>query len=116
MSAPLPASLNGNSTSIQIGYGGFGEYPFEFILPEGKKSDTGYLKLFLSTKYVALHDWVAQSSPFEMEVNNNDRTEQKTPRSETDVWDALVASITVVREEPAKSRPSAYQWLRRVFK
>ena len=113
MSAPLPAPRNGTPTSIRIGYGSIGECPFEFIVPEGKESDTGYLKLVLSTKYVDLHEWVAQPSPFKVEDNVDNRSGQQMNRSEIDVWDALVASITVVTEAHSKNRPLG--WLNHII-
>ncbi|KAJ7919727.1 hypothetical protein B0H13DRAFT_1605989, partial [Mycena leptocephala] len=45
--APVPAS-----ETVTIGYGAGGGYPIQFLLEDGKIRDTGFLKVFVSTKYV----------------------------------------------------------------
>lgn len=54
---------------ITIGYGAGGGFPIEFSLSKNENgellpSDTGFVKLFVSTVYLDL-DWIRQSSPFE---------------------------------------------------
>jgi hypothetical protein len=43
-----------------LGYGGFGTNPIEFYLPDERDTDSGFLKVFLTTTYVDMAN-VAQS-------------------------------------------------------
>ncbi|KAJ7154179.1 caspase domain-containing protein, partial [Mycena filopes] len=56
MFAPLPAKLSPGSepSRITIGFGPTGGYAVQFVVPEHLTSDTGFLKLFVSTKYLDL--------------------------------------------------------------
>ena len=93
MSAPLPACQPESPTLIRVGYGSVEDWPFRFgPLPEGIESDTGYLKLFVSTKYVDLHE--LDQAPFDYGRLPAGRVR----RPVIDDWDALLASITVSRK------------------
>ncbi|KAG6373268.1 hypothetical protein JVT61DRAFT_6895 [Boletus reticuloceps] len=39
-------------SSFALGYGAFGTDPIEFYLPHGRKTDSGFLKVFLTTSHV----------------------------------------------------------------
>ncbi|KAF8433706.1 caspase domain-containing protein [Boletus edulis BED1] len=39
-------------SSFALGYGAFGTDPIEFYLPQGRKTDSGFLKVFLTTSHV----------------------------------------------------------------
>jgi len=61
MAPPLRAQ---NETSpVTVGYGAGGGFPFAFTFHENETSDSGFVKLFVSTTYVDL-DWVTQLCPF----------------------------------------------------
>jgi len=93
MSPPLPACQPESPTLIRVGYGSVEDWPFRFgPLPEGIESDTGYLKLFVSTKYVDLHE--LDQAPFDHARLPAGRVR----RPAIDDWDALLASITVSRK------------------
>ncbi|KAK0187320.1 hypothetical protein F5146DRAFT_771205 [Armillaria mellea] len=49
--------------SLAIGYGASGTVPRGYIVPEGQAVDVGFLKLFISTKYVDLSG-IVQPLPF----------------------------------------------------
>lgn len=51
---------NGSPSLFAFGYGAFGTNPVEFYLLPGCKSDSGFLKVFLTTTYVDMTS-VAQS-------------------------------------------------------
>ena len=61
MLAPLGRSwADGTPSLFALGYGGFGTNPIEFYLPDDRKTDSGFLKVFLTTAYVDMTN-VAQS-------------------------------------------------------
>jgi hypothetical protein len=61
MLAPLGRSrANGTPSFFALGYGGFGTNPIEFYLPDERDTDSGFLKVFLTTTYVDMAN-VAQS-------------------------------------------------------
>ena len=92
MSPPLPAYQPESPTLIRVGYGSVEDKHIKFgPLPEGIESDTAYLKLFVSTTYVDLHE--LEQDPFDLARL---KVEQ-VPRTLIDQWDALLASITVSR-------------------
>jgi hypothetical protein len=86
--------LKANGKEVGIGMGG--EPPFEFGLPPGKTSSSGFLKLFVSTHYLDL-DWIEQeTSPFDQAFTGTGRLTgkcvklQKMPK-----WDALKVKLTM---------------------
>jgi hypothetical protein len=58
----LDAPLQPHS-SLSIGFGSGGHAPRVFSLPPGQNVDVGFLKLFLTTRYVDYSN-IPQSSPF----------------------------------------------------
>ncbi|PCH38915.1 hypothetical protein WOLCODRAFT_128800 [Wolfiporia cocos MD-104 SS10] len=52
MTAPLPRKTNGQPSRIPIGYGSSETESIKFSLPKGAASDSGFLKVFVSTAYV----------------------------------------------------------------
>ena len=53
MQAPLKRRKADDTPSLfAFGYGGFGTNPVELYLPPGCKSDSVFLKIFLTTTYV----------------------------------------------------------------
>ena len=61
MLAPLKRSKEDRSPSLfALGYGAFGTNPIEFYLPPGRATDSGFLKVFLTTTHVDMNN-VAQS-------------------------------------------------------
>ncbi|KAJ7138008.1 caspase domain-containing protein [Mycena epipterygia] len=54
MLPPLGVKCSPEPTRITVGYGAGGGYPFRFTIPEGMTFHTGFLKLFVSTKYLDL--------------------------------------------------------------
>lgn len=79
---------------MTVGYGAGGGFPFEFSIPDGDSSDTGFLKLFVSTNQVDF-GWVAQLAPLDPKYKIRLGARQVP---ETGVWDAWVAAITVDAE------------------
>ncbi|KAJ6505593.1 hypothetical protein DFH09DRAFT_1101656 [Mycena vulgaris] len=71
------------------GYGAGGGYPIQFLLEEGKNRDTGFLKVFVSTKYVDMR-YMEQGSAAE--------APQKLTGAkilETSIWGAWLGAVTV---------------------
>ncbi|KAF8196369.1 caspase domain-containing protein [Mycena galopus ATCC 62051] len=93
MSAPLLSTSHGEPTRFPIGYGVGGE-PFEFLLSPGQKMDTGFLKVFVSTKYIDL-GWIEQESPFKAEFSW--RLKGRKLVEKQDLWDAFYAIVTLQR-------------------
>lgn len=53
MLAPLKRNKGDDRPSLfTLGYGGFGTDSIEFYLPPGGETDSGFLKVFLTTTYV----------------------------------------------------------------
>jgi hypothetical protein len=92
MSPPLPAYQPQSPALIRVGYGSVEGAHITFgPLPDGVESDTGYLKLFVSTKYVDLHE--LEQAPF----GRARLTAGLVQRTVMDHWNALLASVTVSR-------------------
>jgi hypothetical protein len=96
MSPPLRGLRGGEPAKVTVGYGAGGGDSIEFTLSPGEVSDTGFLKLFVSTSYVDM-DWISQGSPFD--VFSRRRGQRKAQGG--GVWDAWVAGVTVYTEVPA---------------
>ncbi|KAF8815985.1 hypothetical protein BYT27DRAFT_7209205 [Phlegmacium glaucopus] len=92
MSAPLRGQHGANPGKVTIGYGAGGGFPLELTLPPGRSSDTGFLKLFVSTTPVSL-DWIAQDSLLDG-VSKRHLVDREILDSAC--WDAWIATITVV--------------------
>jgi len=77
--APLPPG-----GELPFGYGGADSCPFTFSLSDGKKSDVGFWKIFLSTQPATTWD-IAQESPFSPEGENM-RGIQIDPKLHINKW------------------------------
>ena len=97
MSPPLHSQRGADPTRVTAGYGAGGGYAFEFFLPDGQLSDTGFLKLFVSTNYVDL-DWMAQLSPFD---HHYQVRFGRRGMPDTGIWDTSVAAVTVYEDGAA---------------
>jgi hypothetical protein len=95
MSSQPPLKRNGGTVSI----GMVGEKAFQFVLPAGVSSSSGFVKLLVSTQYLDL-DWIQQTSPFHAVFEGMDRVEM-TPESLRDVlrWDAFNVLLTMTAGE-----------------
>ncbi|KAJ7193788.1 caspase domain-containing protein [Mycena pura] len=95
MQAPLPAKSGADPTRVTIGYGAGGGYAFQFVLPEGATSDTGFLKLFVSTKYL---DLKAIEQPPAAEAGRGRGSEARVS-VDAELWAAEDVAITMYTEE-----------------
>ncbi|KAF9070088.1 caspase domain-containing protein [Rhodocollybia butyracea] len=83
--------------SLTIGYGDSGTPPYSFHVRENQDIDVGYLKVFMSTKYID-YSSVAQKSPFDEtrvgEVVKNTRV----------LWDTLTIAIVQGKKDGGSAR------------
>ncbi|KAJ7138041.1 caspase domain-containing protein [Mycena epipterygia] len=85
--APLFSVKSGpEPTRITVGYGAGGGYPFRFTIPEGMTSHTGFLKLFVSTKYL---DLKRIEQPKAVGGKNSHAVSR-----DSEVWGALDVAVT----------------------
>lgn len=79
-----------------IGYGANGGDPFSFCLDAGEKAGTGFIKAFVSTKYVDMSS-LAQPSPFgsSSQVPRDSAKFEAESTKQTLKWASLIAKITV---------------------
>ncbi|KAF8188777.1 caspase domain-containing protein, partial [Mycena galopus ATCC 62051] len=106
MAAPLPRMSGDVPTRLTIGYGANGGYAFQFIVPEGITSDTGFLKLFVSTKYLDLRR-IEQPAVVDAAVGvRSTKTERFAIDAE--IWGALDVAVTIIVEEPPASHHRDY--------
>ncbi|KAJ6566902.1 caspase domain-containing protein [Mycena capillaripes] len=92
MKPPLAASSPIRPPSkLAIGYGR-GVPGFKFTIPPGRTSDTGFLKLIVSTKYIDLK-WILQESPLG-KIHPERIVVRREIRSEN-VWDTFNAVVEV---------------------
>ncbi|KAF7366608.1 hypothetical protein MSAN_00918600 [Mycena sanguinolenta] len=98
--APLPAKPGADAepTRITVGYGAGGGYAFQFVMPAGVTIDTGFLKLFVSTKFLDLRG-IEQPAAAEALGAARLSGAQERVSVEADTWDALVAPITIYKKE-----------------
>ena len=90
MSPPLRHMSN-----VTIGYAD-GYDPVIFFLHGGAQSDTGFLKLFVSTKYRNL-EVIAQESP----SATCSRGDKKRGSRDANVWGSWISAITVTSSSAA---------------
>jgi len=93
MDPPLPQPQGRDPMKLTVGYGAGGGDPFEFTLNPGEQSDTGFLKLFVSTKYVDM-ECITQK----LDCITSKMIPRKMQRKKVDltrVWGAWVAAINV---------------------
>jgi hypothetical protein len=74
---------------VAIGYGAGGD-PLVFTLNPGEVSDTGFLKLFVFSKYVEM-SWLRQGAAFDA----IERRKVRRVSTGAVVWDAWVSAVTV---------------------
>ncbi|KAJ6463689.1 caspase domain-containing protein [Mycena vitilis] len=96
--APLEAAEG----RVTVGMGG--ETAFEFELPPGQHSSSGYLKLFVTRDFVDF-DWVEQTlSPFSPKFEGVGRLGMKKEKLKTmSTWDALAVTLTMARSGAAQT-------------
>ncbi|KAJ7706853.1 caspase domain-containing protein [Mycena rosella] len=101
MAAPLPAKKGADPTRITVGYGAGGGYAFQFVLPEGIVSDTGFLKVFYSTRYLDLKRIEQPAAVDALGVGRDSQAAERLAM-DADIWGALDVAVTMftVREEP----------------
>ncbi|KAJ7286518.1 caspase domain-containing protein [Mycena rebaudengoi] len=90
MLAPLPAPNGAEPTRVTVGYGAGGGYAFQFALPAGLRSDTGFLKLFVSTTYMDLTQ-IEQAGATEAAGTRRPRVEAV----DAELWDAWDIPVTM---------------------
>ncbi|KAJ7073786.1 caspase domain-containing protein [Mycena amicta] len=108
MQSPLPAATvtedsDGSDVEpsrITVGYSAGGGYAFQFLLPDGVTADAGFLKLFISTKYLDLRN-IEQPGIAIVDREAGAVSEQTKPwvTVEANVWDALQVPLTIFMEE-----------------
>jgi hypothetical protein len=96
MTAPLKSQRGSEPGKVTTGYGPGGGFAFEFTVPPGQTSDTGFLKLFVSTTPVSL-DWITQNSLLD---GNFTPRQGRSVTLDSECWDAWVAAVTVVEKGP----------------
>ncbi|KAJ7029409.1 caspase domain-containing protein [Mycena alexandri] len=101
MFAPLPAKLSTASdpSRITVGYGASGGYAFQFVVPEHLTSDTGFLKLFVSTKYFDLKR-IEQLAAVDAATGTPDAQEPRPKlEAEGEMWAAIGVAMTMYTGE-----------------
>ncbi|KAJ7301266.1 caspase domain-containing protein [Mycena albidolilacea] len=98
MEPPLKAKSGPGPTRITIGYGAGGGYAFQFVIPEGVTSDTGFLKLFVSTKYLDMSG-VEQPAAADTVIRGRGSHAER-PAMAAEIWSAVDAVVTMFIEEP----------------
>ncbi|KAI9461117.1 hypothetical protein HD554DRAFT_2041491 [Boletus coccyginus] len=84
MLAPLKRrNPDGTPSLLAVGYGGFGTDPIEFYLPPECQTDSGFLKVFLTTTYA---DMTNVAQPPISEVSSSRLFNLKFPWSVKDAW------------------------------
>ncbi|KAJ7648575.1 hypothetical protein DFH06DRAFT_570833 [Mycena polygramma] len=88
--------LEASEGRVTVGMGG--ETAFEFELPLGQQSSSGFLKLFVTRDHVDF-DWVEQLvSPFSPKYEGVGRLGMKKEKlGKVSTWDGLVVPLTVTR-------------------
>ncbi|KAK7461776.1 hypothetical protein VKT23_008208 [Stygiomarasmius scandens] len=94
MSPPLAGLRGKNPSKVYVGYGAGGGDPIEFLLKEDEESDTGFLKLFVSTTYADM-EHITQPPVFDTLTSRK----AMSKREEIEMWDSWVATITVNRTQ-----------------
>jgi hypothetical protein len=98
MEPPLKAKSGPEPTRITVGYGAGGGYAFQFVIPEGVTSDTGFLKLFVSTKYLDMSG-VEQPAAADTVIGGRDSHAERLVMA-VEIWSAVDAVVTMFIEEP----------------
>ncbi|KAI0315701.1 hypothetical protein OF83DRAFT_331578 [Amylostereum chailletii] len=93
---PLPSK-----SSLTIGTGHAGSEALSFHLTGQEPFNSGFLKLFLSTAYVPMNiveQGASAGVPFSRLVDANIRQSQAIISRPDELWDSMVACITILRE------------------
>ncbi|KAJ7302589.1 hypothetical protein DFH08DRAFT_826472 [Mycena albidolilacea] len=98
MEPPLKAKSGPEPTRITVGYGAGGGYAFQFAIPEGLTSDTGFRKLFVSTKYLDMSG-VEQPAATDTVIGGRDFHAER-PVMAAEVWSTVDAVVTMFIEDP----------------
>ncbi|KAJ7717814.1 hypothetical protein B0H16DRAFT_1798870 [Mycena metata] len=104
MEPPLKAKSSPEPTRITVGYGAGGGYAFQFVIPEGVTSDTGFLKLFVSTKYLEMSH-VEQPAAADTVIGRRDSANYSFPLDsdaqaehlviDAEIWSTVDAVVTM---------------------
>ena len=87
-------------TYVTVGYGPGGFDPIEYSLPDGKTSNTGFLKVFVSTKWVDM-GWMTRLHPFTDVLDSFPvppgvvKSRGRKEDQDVGVWDAYIAAVTI---------------------
>ncbi|KAJ7453079.1 caspase domain-containing protein [Mycena latifolia] len=113
MVAPLPAKATSDASSeptrLTVGYGASGGYAFQFVMPPGMASDSGFLKLFYSTRYLDLKR-IEQPAAVDATDAGEGRDDAPLGRlalvADAEIWGAVDVAVTmfVGDEEPSGSQ------------
>ncbi|KAJ7879014.1 caspase domain-containing protein [Mycena olivaceomarginata] len=111
LSPPLlrRSSPTAEPTRLTVGYGPAGGYAFQFVVPEGVPSDTGFLKLFISTAYLDLR-CIEQPAAVDV-VYDGGREARGHPwagiEEAGEMWGALDVAVTMYTadERPGDAPP-----------
>jgi len=94
MLAPLKRRKpDGTPSLFTVRYGGFGTDPIEFYLPPGCQTDSGFLKVFLTTTYA---DMTNVAQPPISEVSNSRLLGLRYPIK--DAWTCETFVLTCKKE------------------
>ncbi|EIM79948.1 uncharacterized protein STEHIDRAFT_163203 [Stereum hirsutum FP-91666 SS1] len=77
---------------LTIGHGAGGGQPRQYYVRQGQEVDVGYLKLFISTKWVD-YSQIAQPSPFQ----GGKQRRLKSRPAKGMIWDAVCVSVVQLR-------------------
>lgn len=98
MAAPLRRlTKESGAGTVTVGFGADGGDPFSLFLRPDEKSDTGFLKLFVSAKYVDMK-WITQeaiTSTGLKHTHGRQGGKRRPPVVPNDFWDSFLAAITV---------------------
>ncbi|KAF7376246.1 hypothetical protein MSAN_00039900 [Mycena sanguinolenta] len=88
-------------TRITVGYGASGGYAFQFVIPDGVTTDTGFLKLFVSTSYIDLR---RIEQPAAVDFVNTKEADSESPRrrprlEDAEMWGALDVAVTMYTDD-----------------
>lgn len=84
----IPNASDDKPKVLTVGYGSGGHAPQQYVLRERQDTDVGFLKLFVTTRYVR-YDGVAQDSPFKQ----GGRTGGPHIRTPSNAWNATVVPV-----------------------
>ena len=88
--------------SLTMGYGDGGGRPFTYFLHPYQSMDVGFIKIFVSTKFVDLSA-VEQRSPFESEGSRASHQQLPSRKLQEDGWDTILIAVNQHRSTPSVS-------------